>query len=98
MTDTNASLVDTHWLAGRLGDPGVRILECTVFLHPQEPHGFRAESGRAAWAGGHIPGSGFADLTDELCDRASALRFMLPPAAQFADAMSRLGVPQAEKR
>jgi thiosulfate/3-mercaptopyruvate sulfurtransferase len=86
------SLVETDWLAERLGDPGVRVLECTVLLHPQAPHGYRAESGRAAWASGHIPGSGFADLTDELCDRTSALRFMLPPASQFTDVMSRLGV------
>jgi thiosulfate/3-mercaptopyruvate sulfurtransferase len=86
------ALVETDWLAARLGDPGVRVLECTVFLHPDPAHVYRAESGRAAWAAGHIPGSGFADLTDDLSDRASRLRFMLPPAAQFADAMSRLGV------
>jgi thiosulfate/3-mercaptopyruvate sulfurtransferase len=85
-------LVETDWLAPRLDDPGLRVLECTVFLHPDAPHGYRAESGRATWAAGHIPGSGFADLTDDLCDRTSRLRFMLPPPAQFADAMSRLGV------
>ena len=84
-------LVETDWLATHLDDPAVRVLECTVILH-QEGHGFRAESGRAQWAAGHLPGSGFADLTGDLSDRASALRFMMPPAAQFADAMSRLGV------
>lgn len=88
----HASLVETDWVAAHLDDPAVRILECSVILHPEEPHGFRAESGRATWASGHIPGSGFADLTDDLCDRTSTLRFMMPPAAQFADAMSRLGV------
>ena len=41
---------------------------------------------------GHIPGAGFADLQDDLSDRSSPLRFMMPPAAQFADAMSRYGV------
>lgn len=92
MTDAIAPLVDTAWLAEHLGDPGVRILECTAYLHPVEPFGYRAESGRAAWAAGHIPGSGFADLTGELCDRSSALRFMLPPQAQLCAALSRLGV------
>jgi thiosulfate/3-mercaptopyruvate sulfurtransferase len=86
-------LVDTEWLARHLDDPDVRVLECTVYLHPADvPGGFRVESGRTRWAVGHIPGAGFADLHEELSDRDSRLRFMMPPAAQFADAMSRLGV------
>ena len=85
-------LVESDWLAPRLADPGLRVLECTVLLHPDPALGFRAESGRAGWAEGHIPGSGFADLTDDLSDRTSSLRFMSPPAAQFEEAMSRLGV------
>jgi thiosulfate/3-mercaptopyruvate sulfurtransferase len=64
-----------------------------VYLHPADvPGGFRVESGRAKWAEGHIPGGGFVDLQDELSDRGSALRFMMPPAAQFAESMSRHGV------
>jgi thiosulfate/3-mercaptopyruvate sulfurtransferase len=86
-------LVETEWLAAHLLDPGVRVLECTVYLHPAEvPGGFRMESGRARWAEGHVPGAGFADLTQELSDRGSPLRFMMPPAAQFAEVMGRLGV------
>ena len=87
-------LVETDWLASRLDDPGLRVLECTVYLQPdaERPGGFRVESGRETWAAGHIPGAGFVDLQDELSDRASPLRFMLPPAAQFAEAMSRHGV------
>jgi thiosulfate/3-mercaptopyruvate sulfurtransferase len=87
------ALVDTEWLAAHLTDPDVRVLECTVYLHPADvPGGFRVESGRGRWAEGHIPGAGFADLQEDLSDRASALRFMMPPAAQFAEAMSRYGV------
>jgi thiosulfate/3-mercaptopyruvate sulfurtransferase len=85
-------LVETEWLAAHLNDPGVRVLECTVYLHPKPDHGFRAESGRVKWAEGHIPGAGFADLTGELSDRTSPLMYMMPPAAQFADAMGRYGV------
>jgi thiosulfate/3-mercaptopyruvate sulfurtransferase len=50
------------------------------------------ESGRGKWQEGHIPGAGFVDLPGELSDRTSNLRFMMPPAAQFAEAMSRAGV------
>ncbi len=69
------------------------MLECTVYLHPADvPGGYRVESGRARWAQGHIPGAGFADLHEELSDRGSPLRFTMPPAAQFAEAMGRHGV------
>jgi thiosulfate/3-mercaptopyruvate sulfurtransferase len=87
-------LVQTDWLAQHLDDPAVRVLECTVYLTPAPgaPGGFAVESGRAKWAEGHIPGAGFVDLQQELSDRASALRFMMPPAAQFAEVMGGLGV------
>ena len=86
-------LVETEWLAAHRGEPDLRVIECTVYLQPADvPGGFRVESGRAKWAEGHIPGAGFVDLQDELSDRDSKLRFMMPPAAQFAEAMSRHGV------
>jgi thiosulfate/3-mercaptopyruvate sulfurtransferase len=87
------SLVETDWLAQHLHDPTLVILDCTVFLHPADvPGGFRVESGRSAWAQAHVPGAGFADLPGELSDRQSRLRFMMPPASQFAEAMGRYGV------
>jgi thiosulfate/3-mercaptopyruvate sulfurtransferase len=85
-------LVATDWLAARLDDPSLRVLECTTILHPLPEGGFRAESGLATWTAGHIPRSGFADLTGELSDRASSLRFMMPPPDQLASAMAKLGV------
>src|SRR5437667_2878971 len=85
-------LVETDWLAAHLEDPMLRVLECTVTLDTLPAGGYRAESGRAAWAAGHIPRSGFAALTDDLCDRASSLLYMMPPDAQMASAMARLGV------
>ena len=86
-------LVETEWLAAHLGEPDLRVIECTVYLQPADvPGGYRVESGRAKWAEGHIPGAGFVDLQDELSDRSSKLRFMMPPATQFAEAMSRHGV------
>ncbi|MCI0547951.1 MAG: sulfurtransferase [Candidatus Rokubacteria bacterium] len=87
-------LVETEWLAEHLNDPAIRVLECTVYLHPAPGArgGYDVESGRARWAEGHIPGAGFVDLQDELSDRTASLRFMMPPAAQFAGAMGRHGV------
>jgi thiosulfate/3-mercaptopyruvate sulfurtransferase len=86
-------LVETDWLAAHLDDPGVRVLECTVYLLPADvPGGYRVESGRARWTAGHIPGAGFVDLQADLSDQSASLRFMMPPPAQFAESMSRYGV------
>ena len=85
-------LVESDWLAANLDDPTLRVLECTTILHPLPNGGYRAESGLETWASGHIPGSGFADLTGDLSDRTSSLRFMMPPPAQLAGAMGALGV------
>jgi thiosulfate/3-mercaptopyruvate sulfurtransferase len=84
-------LVSTEWLAEHRDE--VVVLDCTVFLHPADNgHGYEAESGRERWAGGHIPGAGFADLTGDLCDKASPYRFMVPSPEQFTAAMGSLGV------
>ena len=84
-------LVETAWLEAHLNDPDLRILDCTV-LFATDANGVRVDSGRDAWTQGHIPGSGFADLMQDLSDRNSPLPFMMPPATQFAEAMSRYGV------
>jgi len=90
-------LVETDWLAAHLEDPALRVLECTTILHPRPDGGYKAESGRTTWAAGHIPRSGFADLTDDLCDRSSSWLYMMPPADQMAAAMSRLGVGEGTR-
>jgi thiosulfate/3-mercaptopyruvate sulfurtransferase len=85
-------LVETQWLQDHLADPDLRVLDCTVFLRPVEGGGVRPESGRAQWEQSHIPGAGFADLLGDLSDRTTHLPVMMPPAAQFAEAMGRYGV------
>lgn len=86
-------LVSTSWLADHIASPSLRILECTVFLRPgAQGRGYEVVSGREEWASGHIPGSGFAELQGDLSDNSSSLRFMMPPAEQFAAAMGRYGV------
>ena len=90
-------LAETDWLAAHLGDAQLRILDCTVFLHPIPGGDMRAESGRAAYEKGHVPGAVFADLIGDLSDGSSELRFTLPSAAQFSAAMSRYGVGEGTR-
>jgi thiosulfate/3-mercaptopyruvate sulfurtransferase len=87
-------LVETTWLVNHLNEPNIRILDSTVFLRPSASGGLTAESGRAAWAKGHIPGAGFADLIKALSDSSSSLFFMLPSAEQFAASIAELGVSE----
>ncbi len=96
-TTLPGQLVETEWLAEHLGDADLRVLECTTILRPGDDGRLRAESGRPAYEAGHVPGSGFADLPGDLSDRESELRFMMPPAAQFAEAMSSYGVGQGTR-
>src|SRR5690606_34261538 len=58
---------------------------------------YRAESGRAQYDQGHIPGAVFADLIDDLSDPDSPLRFTLPSAERFAAAMGTLGVGEGTR-
>jgi thiosulfate/3-mercaptopyruvate sulfurtransferase len=84
-------LVETAWLEAHLDDPDLRILDCTIFFST-DANGFRIDSGRDAWTHGHIPGSGFADVLQDLSDQSNPLPFMMAPATQFAETMSRYGV------
>jgi thiosulfate/3-mercaptopyruvate sulfurtransferase len=92
--DRSRYLITTEELAGNLGRDDLRVLECTVFLRPRDDGkpGYSVVPGREEWAAGHIPGSVFADLHNDLSDRAANLRFMMPPVEQFAEAMGRYGV------
>ena len=90
-------LVETGELQRQLDAPQLRILDCSVYLRPVEGGGVRPDSGREDWAKSHIPGSGYADLINDLSDRDTSLPLMMPPAGQFAEAMSRYGVGEGTR-
>jgi thiosulfate/3-mercaptopyruvate sulfurtransferase len=85
-------LVETDWLQAHLGEPDLRVLDCTVLGGRHTDAGVTRSSGRDAWTRGHIPTSGFVDVLDELSDRDSSIPLMMPPPDQVAQVMSRLGV------
>jgi thiosulfate/3-mercaptopyruvate sulfurtransferase len=78
-------VVSTDWLAARLGQPGLTVVDGSWYL---------PTSGRdpaAEFAAGHIPGAVFFDV-DATSDRRSPLPHMLPPPEEFAARMSALGL------
>jgi len=85
-------LVDAEWLQSQLDAADLRVFDCTTNLIPHPEIVYTVESGRAEYDRGHIPGAGFIDLQGELSDKASDLRFTLPPQAQFEAVMSAKGV------
>ncbi|HEY2870791.1 MAG TPA: sulfurtransferase [Reyranella sp.] len=91
MTDA-AALISTEELAHRMGAPGLRIFDCTTYLRPRPEGGYNAESGRANYDKGHIPGAGFLDLGAELSDQHSKLRFTLPPLDELTKAFAAKGI------
>lgn len=85
MGDLAGPLVSTAWLAERLGDDGLCIVDATWFM-PDD-----ARDARAEHAAAHIPGSVFFDI-DEIADHATDLPHMAPDSPTFAAALHELGI------
>jgi thiosulfate/3-mercaptopyruvate sulfurtransferase len=82
-----SSLVTTSWLANRLNDPNVVILDATL-----PPVGVTPPvDTRARYVAKHIPGAIFFDI-EEFSDPSSPLPHMLPPPDVFSRNVSALGI------
>lgn len=81
-------LVSTAWLAGRLGDPELRVVDATIPLVGQPGHG------REFYDAGHIPGAVFFDING-IADLETDLPHMLPMPSVFAEAAGALGLPRS---
>jgi thiosulfate/3-mercaptopyruvate sulfurtransferase len=88
----SAALISTEELARRLGAPALRVFDCTTYLRPRPEGGYNAESGRANYDKGHIPGTAFLDLGAELSELSSRLRFTLPPLGELTKTFAAKGI------
>jgi len=87
-------IVDTDWLAERLEDPKLRLLDATTFLqHPEGGTGYyKIWSGRKTYEENHIPGAIYADLINELSDPNGKHDFTIPSHEDFAEKVGQLGI------
>lgn len=81
-------LVSTDWLATRLSDSNVRVVDVRWYLLEKD------KNGRSEYLRGHIPGAIFLDIdTDLASPRGQGPgRHPLPRAEAFAEAMARAGI------
>ena len=78
-------VVSTAWLAERLGDAGVQVVDATLPMVGQ------SGEGRDAHRQGHIPGAVFFDI-NAIADTSTDLPHMLPDPEAFAEAAGALGL------
>ena len=83
------SLVSTDWLAEHLANPDLVVVDASWHMPAS------GRNGRDEYLQAHIPGARFLDI-DEVSDRSAALPHMLPSAAEFGAAMSRLGIGRGD--
>ncbi|MBI3505509.1 MAG: 3-mercaptopyruvate sulfurtransferase [Proteobacteria bacterium] len=81
---TNPALVSTDWLAARLGDANVRVLDGTYHLPTAK------RDAAAEFAASHIPGASYFDI-EAVSDHSNALPHMLPGPDAFAEAVGAMG-------
>ncbi|MEA2785172.1 MAG: thiosulfate/3-mercaptopyruvate sulfurtransferase [Candidatus Eremiobacteraeota bacterium] len=81
--------VEVEWLAGRLGDSRVRVVDARSV-----PHGgvVQMPPGREQYAAGHIPGAVYLDYADDVSDPATPYAARVAPAELFARAMGERGI------
>jgi thiosulfate/3-mercaptopyruvate sulfurtransferase len=89
MTTITDPLVSTDWLAARLNDPTIKILDASFKLPGVLP------LPKDDYLAAHIPGAAFFDV-DAISDHGVALPHMFPSEGSFADGVGALGVSNAD--
>ena len=85
-------LVDTDWLAARLQDPSLRILDVRgVIRPPTDPPPWYLES-RDKYASAHIPGAGYVGWLTDLVEPDAPVKMTMASPERFAALMERLGI------
>lgn len=79
------ALITPEWLADRLENADIVVLDCTWFVPEMKI------SGRALFEKGHIPGAVYVDL-DEISDTASPYINMMCDGATFSRVIGGLGI------
>ena len=91
----HSELISTAELAKILGQPNLRVFDCTTtleYLPPGSEVPYNVVPGWRTFEAAHIPGADFLDLQGEFSDSSTKLRFMMPDVKQLETAFGRHGV------
>src|SRR3546814_2111547 len=84
------SLVSTDWLASRLGEPGLFVVDATAHLPAA------GRDAHAEFLAGHIPGARLLALS-RLVDTTSDVPQALPRPEQLAQELAQLGIGPGDR-
>jgi thiosulfate/3-mercaptopyruvate sulfurtransferase len=82
-------IITTDWLAARLGQPGVVVVDGSYYLPTQQ------RDAATEYSAGHIPGAVRFDI-EEISDQSSPLPHMLPTPEDFAAKVGALGIAETD--
>jgi thiosulfate/3-mercaptopyruvate sulfurtransferase len=92
-TDTGlcGPLVNADWIAARLGQPNVKIVDTRFSLSD-------TSAGRRAYDASHLPGAVYMHLDDDLSGTVtrSSGRHPLPPVEEFAESLGAAGIGNSD--
>ncbi len=84
------ALVSPEWLAARLDDPSLRIIDGRFDLRVADDGSLQPHPEREAYAAAHVPGAVFLDVMADLSDPDDPTA--IPTTDRFEALMSRLGI------
>jgi thiosulfate/3-mercaptopyruvate sulfurtransferase len=89
MASSSRWLVSTAWLAARLSQDDIVVVDGSFYLPAMQ------RDPAVEYLAGHIPGAVRFDI-DEIADKSVPLPHMLPSPAQFAQAAGALGISERD--
>jgi len=93
MADVRESLlVETDWLADRLGDPRLRVADIRGIIRPPDAPKPWYVPQRDAYRQGHIPGAVFVDWTEDIVEPTAPVHMTVAGPQRFKALMERLGI------
>ncbi len=88
----DALLVETDWLARRLTDPQIRVVDIRGIIKPPDAPKPWYLAQHEAYRQSHIPGAGFVDWTEDIVEPTSPVHMTLAGPGRFKACMERLGI------
>src|SRR5215469_8584706 len=88
-------LVETSWLAERLHDPRVRVVDMRGYVRTVEHDGVQEATyvgARDEYEQGHIPGAVYIDWSSDIVDPGETVKAQVAPPDRFARLMEHLGI------